>query len=80
MKISDVNKFKGGKNNFIKSVRSKNWQIEVGGNIIFEGVGRDTNFGPIYTVGAIYTGWGAQSWTTFCGPAAVAIGGCERKY
>ncbi len=25
------------------------------------------------------TGWGAQSWTVFCGPAAVAIGGCERK-
>jgi hypothetical protein len=20
-----------------------------------------------------YTGWGAQSWTVFCGPAAVAI-------
>jgi hypothetical protein len=29
---------------------------------------------------AITTGWGAQSWTTFCGPPAVAIGGCERKY
>ncbi len=28
----------------------------------------------------IHTGWGAQSWTTFCGPPAVAIGGCERKY
>jgi hypothetical protein len=27
----------------------------------------------------VYTGWGAQSWTVFCGPAAVAIGGCERK-
>jgi hypothetical protein len=25
------------------------------------------------------TGWGAQSWTIFCGPAAVAVGGCERK-
>ncbi len=48
MKISDVNKFKGGKNNVIKSVRSKNWQIEVGANIIFEVVGRDTSFGPLY--------------------------------
>ncbi len=25
------------------------------------------------------TGWGGESWTTFCGPAAVAIGRCERK-
>jgi hypothetical protein len=25
------------------------------------------------------TGWGDESWTIFCGPAAVAIGGCERK-
>ncbi len=26
-----------------------------------------------------YTGWGGESWTIFCGPAAVAIGRCERK-
>ncbi len=26
-----------------------------------------------------HTGWGGQSWTIFCGPAAVAVGGCERK-
>jgi hypothetical protein len=25
------------------------------------------------------TGWGGQSWTVFGGPAAVAVGGCERK-
>jgi hypothetical protein len=25
------------------------------------------------------TGWDGQSWTVFCGPAAVAVGGCERK-
>ncbi len=28
---------------------------------------------------AFCAGWGAQSWTIFCGPAAVAVGGCERK-
>jgi hypothetical protein len=26
-----------------------------------------------------FTGWGGESWTSFCGPAAVAVGGCERK-
>jgi hypothetical protein len=26
-----------------------------------------------------YTGWAGQSWTIFCGPAAVAVGGCEQK-
>jgi hypothetical protein len=25
------------------------------------------------------TGWGSESWTIFCGPATVAIGGCEQK-
>jgi hypothetical protein len=25
------------------------------------------------------TGGGSQSWTIFCGPVAVAVGGCERK-
>ncbi len=33
-----------------------------------------------HTQGMQHTGWGAQSWTVFCGPAAVAVGGCERKY
>jgi hypothetical protein len=33
-----------------------------------------------FNVGVMcYTGWGAQSWTVFCRPAAVAVGGCERK-
>jgi hypothetical protein len=27
----------------------------------------------------IYTGWGGESWTIFCGPASVAMRGCERK-
>ncbi len=27
----------------------------------------------------VCTGWGGQSWTIFCGPAAIAVGGCERK-
>jgi hypothetical protein len=26
-----------------------------------------------------YTGWGDESWTAFCGPAAALLGGCERK-
>ncbi len=26
-----------------------------------------------------YREWGSQSWTVFCGPTAVAVGGCERK-
>jgi hypothetical protein len=26
----------------------------------------------------LYAGWGSQSWTVFCGPAA-AVGGCEQK-
>jgi hypothetical protein len=27
----------------------------------------------------VYTGWGAQSWTVFCGSVAVAVKGCEQK-
>ncbi len=34
----------------------------------------------VYIYIYIYTGWGVQSWTTFCGPTAIAVGGCERKY
>ncbi len=26
-----------------------------------------------------YREWGSQSWTVFCRPATVAVGGCERK-
>jgi hypothetical protein len=37
-------------------------------------------WGSMYVCGDKCTGWGAQSWTIFCGPAAVAVGGCERKY
>ncbi len=38
-----------------------------------------SNIFSLFYCCSVLTGWGAQSWTVFCGPAAVAVGGCERK-
>ncbi len=32
-----------------------------------------------YTFTFMYTAWGNQLWSAFCGPSAATIGGCERK-
>ncbi len=37
------------------------------------------HFTFIHHIHTYCTGWGGESWTTFYGPAAVAIGRCERK-